>query len=227
MSTRLTKKDATDATLEVVSAGRHELLKSREVGLDDFTVTLEGEDQGHVDAAAFGYQGLDCSEALVGGRDLDQQVRLVDALVELAGRLDRAGGVVGEERRDLYRDEAVTAGAGVEHGSKDSERPGDICDHQVPVGLLHALALRQGGRELLVVVVARGDRLGHDGRVRGEPSHSGGDELGQAAGGQIGALQIVEPGALPAALVEILQFGHISPYYRARIASSSRAFWAT
>ena len=36
-------------------------------------------------------------------------------------------------------------------------------------------------------------------------------ELGETAGGQIGTLQIVEPGTLTTSLVEVLQSGHIYP----------------
>ena len=94
---------------EVVRPRGGQRLEAGEVGLDDLVVAVDAEDERHVDAAALADHLPDGGDALRGGRDLDQHVGLVDALVEAAGGGDGALGVVGQGRRHLHRDEAVAA----------------------------------------------------------------------------------------------------------------------
>ena len=145
-----------------------------------------------------------CSDgrhALGGGRDLDQQVGPVDPLVQRAGGGDRAGGVVGQGRGHLERDEAVGAPARVV--ARAAARPGRrsmSVDHQLPVGVLHGMGRHQRA-ELLVVVVLALDGLGEDGRVGGHPADARRSTSSASRPPvQPVAPQVVEPGALaPAA----------------------------
>ncbi len=83
VSTRLMKKEATLATAERSDVTRgDQAFEAGLVCLDDRSVALDAEDEGHVDAATLTDHLFDGRDALGGGRDLDQQVRPVDALVQ-------------------------------------------------------------------------------------------------------------------------------------------------
>ena len=81
--------------------GRHQRLEPADVGLDHLVVAVEPENQGHVDVVPLADQGLDGRHALLRPRHLDQQVRLRDPGVQLAGITHRGVGVVRQGRRDL------------------------------------------------------------------------------------------------------------------------------
>ena len=98
---------------------------------------------------------------------LTMRLGSVDALVERPCRVDGAGGVGGQGRRDLDRDEAVVAAALVVHRAQHAERVGDVVDHHAPVGVLDASCVAEQLGELLVVVGAAADGLLEDRRVRG------------------------------------------------------------
>jgi hypothetical protein len=72
-------------------------------------VAGEREDQRHVDRVAARRHLLDRGHAGVGGRNLDQQVRARDRLVEVRRLRDRGLRVGGEVGFDLDRDVAVAA----------------------------------------------------------------------------------------------------------------------
>ena len=72
-------------------------------------VVGDREQQRDVDVHALVQRLLDRRDPLVGGGDLDHQVRAVDEVPVHAGLLERALGVVREARRDLERDVAVVA----------------------------------------------------------------------------------------------------------------------
>ena len=90
-------------------AGRHQRLEAADVGLHHLVVAVEPEDQRDVDAASLADQGVDGRHALLGRRHLDQQVRLGDAGVQLAGVAHRGVGVVRQGGGDLQGDVAVLA----------------------------------------------------------------------------------------------------------------------
>src|SRR5262249_811392 len=81
----------------------------RHVGIEDFLVTLQAEDQRDVDVAALADHLADGGYAGGGGRDLHHEVGAVDRLVQPAGGGNGGGGVVGDVGGDLHADEAVTA----------------------------------------------------------------------------------------------------------------------
>ncbi len=144
-----------------------------------------------------------------GGRDLDVQIRLVDAGVELAGGGDRSVGVAGEAGGDLDRDEAVETVAGLVDGTQQVERGLDVGDHQLPVRLGDPDVVADEVAELVVVVVAVGDGLLEDRRVRGEAPDALVDPGRQLTVGQPSATEVVEPRALTLVVEEIVQLGHV------------------
>ena len=88
--------------------------------------------------------------------------------MQLAYLLDRAGGVVREERRDLDRDPAVDAVGALVGGREEVRGAAEVGESELEESLL---GLRPAGselRDLLVVGAALGDRLVEDRRVRRE-----------------------------------------------------------
>jgi len=86
------------------------------------------------------------------------------------GRLDRALGVVREQRRDLQRDPAVHAVGALVHPEEGIGRAPQVIDGQVEEQVL----ARQPGPCLggdRLVVVARADGLVEDRGVRGQAGH--------------------------------------------------------
>jgi hypothetical protein len=69
-----------------------DLLQAGLEGVDDGHVTVQREDQGHVDVDALGQDGGDGLQPHKGGEDLDQDVVLIHLLQEVLGFGDRAGG---------------------------------------------------------------------------------------------------------------------------------------
>ena len=92
-----------------VAAAVDEALDAADVGLGDLAVALEREDQRDVDRDARGDRVLDRLQALDRRRDLDEEVRAVDQLVQALGLGLGGLGVVREVRVDLERDPAVLA----------------------------------------------------------------------------------------------------------------------
>jgi hypothetical protein len=78
VSTRETKKLATDATLPASPPGP---LEPADVGLGHLGIALEREDEGHVGRLASGDHLLDRGHTGLGRRDLDVEVGPVDQLV--------------------------------------------------------------------------------------------------------------------------------------------------
>ena len=146
------------------------------------------------------------TQASVAGH-LDQQVGLVDPVVQHAGVAHGAVAVLGQGGGDLEGDEAVLAVALVVGRAQQPQRVLDVGDGQLPVGALHGVVLHQG-LELLVVGVLAADGLGQDGRVRGDAPHALGDQLGQLPVFEPVAPEVVQPGALAADVVEIVESGH-------------------
>ncbi len=200
------RRDRRDAR-GVAPAG-DEALEAALVGLDHPFVAIEREDQRHVHASSFGDHRLDRRQSLDGGGDLDEQVRLADALVQRTGRVLGPRRVVRQPGEDLDRDEAVAAPRGVVEGAQDGERTAGVEEHQLPVRLLDRRAAADQLLELRVVGVARLDRLGHDRRVGGQAAHALGDEAVEATLGDVGTAQVVDPRALALLVVQLVQAGH-------------------
>ena len=121
-----------------VEAGVAGLLEPAQVGVHDLAVALDAEDQRHVDADALGDRGRDRRQPLLGGRDLDVDVRPVHGLPQRLGRGDGGLGVVGQVGLDLDRDPAVGLGALVarrEHVAAVADvLGGELEDHLGDVG---------------------------------------------------------------------------------------------
>ncbi len=115
-------------------------LETREIGLDDLTVTLEAEDQRDVDTDSRADGRRDCVEALDGRRNLDQSVRTIHLGPELLGLGDGSRGVMGESGLDLDRHAPVDAVGGVEDGAEDVAGGRDVVGRDLEDGFVDALA---------------------------------------------------------------------------------------
>ena len=179
-------------------------------------------------------------QAGLGAGDLDEEVVALGLGVQRGRLLDRRLGVVGDQRRDLERAEAVDAGGALVDRGEEVGGVAQVGDRQLeedPLGRSGADPLLGNGAgaelgDLLVVGVAAGDRLVEDRRVRGQ---AGDRELvdvaGERAVAQHRAGDVVEPEAL-AQLVQFRGRLHGSPSsvafrYQLRMASTSRAASAT
>ena len=83
LSTRETKKDATECSVDRSPPLRAGLLETVEVGVHDLLVASQPEDQRDVDADALAQRLDDRGQSLVGGGDLDEQVGPVDLAPQL------------------------------------------------------------------------------------------------------------------------------------------------
>ena len=135
----------------------------------------------------------------------------MDLLVQLRARGLGACGVVGEIGGDLDADEAIAAVAVVVHWREHVERAVDVCEHQRPV-VVDDRVVAAGQRAELVVVVGRAlDRLLEDRRVAGEAADALVDEVAELARGDVAALEVVEPRALPELVVQVGETIHDLP----------------
>ncbi len=180
-------------------------LDSLQVGIGRGEVLLGVEQQRDVDRDAGEDRLLDRGQAGLGAGDLDEEVVALGLGVQGGGLLDRRLGVVGDQRRDLERAEAVDAGSSLVDRLEEIGRIAQVGERQLeedPLGRRRAYSLLRdvAGAELgdlLVVGVTAGDRLVEDRRVGGE---AGDRELVdvalQRAVGQHRAGDVVEPEAL-------------------------------
>jgi hypothetical protein len=184
------------------------LFQAGQVGVDHLLVPVEGEDQGDVDADAFGQDLSDRGNAGLGRWDLDEEIRPVRVPVELGGRVERARGVVGEPRRNLERDPAVDTVRPLPDREELVGRATQVVDRELEERLLAGGAAAGAAEDALVVGAAARERVGEDRRVRRQ---AGDAELAdvtverpvveQVAG------DVVEPEAL-ARLVQVLRRVH-------------------
>jgi hypothetical protein len=114
------------------------LLQAGLEGVDDGAVALQGEDQGHVDADALGQGGGDCFEAFEGGRDLDQDVVLVDPLVQVLGLGNGACRVPGQAGVNLDGHAAIHAVGCCCDGCEQVAGIGDVGGGDFEDGVLDA-----------------------------------------------------------------------------------------
>lgn len=188
------------------SGGR---LQTREVRLDHLRVTVDREDEGDVDAASPGDHRRDGIDALDRRRDLDEQVRSVDPLMQILCRPDRPVDVVGQLGGDLDRDEPVATPAGVVDRSQHAERADDIVDDDIPIGVDQLTAGTEQIGELSVVGIRALDRLGEDGRVGGHTANPLAHHASEGAIAQVIPREVVQPWALPVPVVELLKSSHV------------------
>ena len=132
-------------------------------------MALQREDQRHVDRDPRGYRVLDGLQAGPRGRDLDEDVRAVDPLVEPPGLLDRLLRLVGEVRVDLQRDPAVAAVAVVPYRPQHVACVLDVGHGELEEDLLVVLLAVHHLAHLPVVRVAGSERLLEDRRVARDP----------------------------------------------------------
>ena len=171
-------------------------LHPTDVGLGDRAVGLDREQQRYVDVDAGGDRLLDRGHALLGARDLDHQVRPVDARPVVARLGERALGVVRERRLDLERDEAVRVVHLVPDGAQHVAGELHVEDRELVVDLARAQALLRELGHLLVVVGGAEDRLLEDRRVRGHAAQRVlAHEPLELAPGDHAAPDLVEPDA--------------------------------
>ncbi len=159
-----------------VEPGLDPPLEPAHVGLGGAEVLLVVEEQGDVDRDAGEDRLLDRLAPGLGAGDLDEDVVALALGVQRLGLLDRRRRVVGDQRRDLERDEAVDAGGAAVDVGEEVGGVAQVGERQleedplVVVGAdsLARCRLRRQLGDLLVVGVAAGDRLVEDRRVRGQ-----------------------------------------------------------
>ena len=174
-----------------------ERLEAGQIGLHHLLVAVDREDEGHVDAAPFRDHLPDGGmPALVPGILTSRFGRSIRSCRSRAAGSSRRCPWRGSGRPRSRRSRRLRRsrrGA----GANSSRASLDVLYDEVPVRVEHVAVMgpdRLG--ELLVVVGALLDRLGHDRRIGCEPPDALGDELAQAAAGQVGPLQVVDPRAL-------------------------------
>ena len=205
-----------------VAAAGHEPLQAADVGPRDLLVALEREDERDVDGLALRDHVLDRGEARLRRRDLHEEVRLVDELVQADGLGGRPLGVVGEVRVDLERDVSVLAGALVPHRPQKVERLVHVLHGEAQEDLLRVALLREHLAQLLVVGISGRDRLLEDRRIGRDADH--GVLLhhpGELARVQHVAREEVDPDALTklGELVQLALFSHVLPFLSRRAAA--------
>ena len=198
VSTRETKNDATDAIVEMSCPLAAAGLEPGHVGVDDLAVAGEREDQRHVDRDPLGQRRGDRRDALGRGRDLDEHVRPVDQPPQLLGLGDRRLGLAREPRVDLDRHPPVEAVGGVVGAAEHVGRPADVVGGDHPGRLADLDPAHREVLDLRLVVVALGQRVGEDRRVRRHPADLEVlDQAGQVAGGEPVPVDVVEPDGYP------------------------------
>ena len=177
-------------------AGLEAALHRSDVGLHHLLVGGDAEEQRDVDVQAVEQGLLDRRHALVGGRDLDHQVRAIDKVPVHAALFKRARGVVGEPRRDLPGHVAVDAGGRVVDRAQDVAGRLHVVQRHRAIDLAGGLALVGEGLELRVIVGGAEDRLLEDRGVRGHAAQRFlAHQPRELAGVDQTPIQLVEPDA--------------------------------
>ncbi len=102
-----------------IEARRDPPFDAPHVGFGRRDVLRRGEQQRHVDRHAAEDRLLDGRNAFGRAWNLDEQIGTLGSAVQLDRRLYGAGGIVGQERRDLQRHPAVHAAGAVVDGAKE------------------------------------------------------------------------------------------------------------
>ena len=100
------------------------ILETAQVGVDHLVVSLQREDQGHVDRDALGREGPDGGHALRSGGHLDQEIGAIDRGDPVPGLFDGGIGVSCEYGRDLHGHEPVAPIGGFPDRSQRRTQPG-------------------------------------------------------------------------------------------------------
>ncbi len=177
-----------------VTPRRMGLAHAVQEGAEHLVVAVEGEDQRHVDADAFGKRGADRLQAGLGGGDLHEHVPPVHQPPQGPCLGDRCRRVVSDARVHLERPPSVYSVAGLVHRSQYVAGPPHVERRQQPDGFLHPDPAPGQITDLLVVAGARADRLGEDRRIAGDTHHLLVlYQVGQPATGEPLPAQIIEP----------------------------------
>ncbi len=151
-----------------VEVGLDAALHTPHVGLGGGEVLIGREEQGDVDRNAGEDRILDRRKPRLGTGDLDEEVVALGPRVQLRRLLDRRRGVIGEQRRDLQRDETVNAVGALVHGGEEVGGGAQVGDRELEEEILGRARRGAVTGDLLIVGVAGGDRLVEDRRVGGE-----------------------------------------------------------
>jgi hypothetical protein len=112
---------------------------------------------------------LDRRQALLGARNLDEQVRAVGSREQLGRRLDRALRVVCEPRRHLERHPAVDAVGAIPNTAEQVGGGTEVVDRQIEEDVLGRASALRGQADRIIVGVACLERMVEDRGVRREP----------------------------------------------------------
>ena len=165
-------------------------LEAGQVGVHDLPVTVLVEDEGDVDGDAAADDLGDRGDAGLRRGDLHEEVLAVDDVVQLLRLGDGLVGEVRQLRGDLDGDPAVEAVGAVVDGLEEVRG----VSHVGGGGELDRLVDARQAAQLLGVGVAVAERGGEDRGVGGDADDRLGlDQLGQVAGGEALAGQVVEP----------------------------------
>src|SRR5215472_1595442 len=169
-------------------------LHSVEKRVHDGLVPAQRENQGDVDTDAFRQAGSDSRETLPGRGNLDEQVGPVDQPPQCSRLGNRGVRIAGEPRVDLYRNPAVDAIRRVIDRPEHITGPADVGRGEGAQSLADPDATRGQVPYLWLVDVTAGDGFGED---RWISRHSDdvlmGGQVGQAAGFQPLAAQVIQP----------------------------------
>jgi hypothetical protein len=139
-----------------VRLGRSEILFAR-------------EEQRDVDRHAPEYGFLNRRDALLGSRNLDEQIGPGSGSVKRTRGLDRPLRVIGEERRHFERDPAIDAGGPIMDRPEEIGGLLQISDRKPEEQIFARNAAFRHRANVLVVGDALRNRMVEDRRVRGEP----------------------------------------------------------
>ena len=145
------------------------LLQPAEEGIEHGAVTLDREDQGHVDGDAGGQRFRDGGKPRQRRRDLDEQVGSVHQPPQPSCLGRRARGILGDAWIDLDGHPAIPPARAGRGGMQHVAGGADIPGGEQPHGLADRGAPQRQVVHLLLVAGARADRLGKDRRVGGDP----------------------------------------------------------
>ncbi|MBV8567953.1 MAG: hypothetical protein JO273_21105 [Methylobacteriaceae bacterium] len=167
------------------------------MGLGDRFIARYRKQQGDVDVDSFKQQLFDRRHAFGRARNLDEEVRALDARPEPLGLLDRVLRRMGEVRGHLQAHVAVYAGGAIVDGPQDVTGLADVVGRKSFVDFGGRPAGRSLAGDAGVVVGAGRERFFEDFRVGRDPGQSlVRDAPGEFAVPDHVAAQTVDPAAL-------------------------------
>ena len=173
-------------------------LQAAHVGIGGPHIVVAREQQRDVDRHAREDRLLDGGKALERAGDLDEQVRTVGLGMQFLGCRHGPVRVMGEQRRDLQRHEAIHSGGPPMDRREQFGGLGEVLDGELEEQRLPRLAGTDQAPDLRVVRCAVRDRVVEDRRVRGQArDRQLVDVPLQRAAAQQVAGDVVEPETLP------------------------------